>query len=87
MYFKERIIREVPWTTPQQLTEHLGFHQGEWKLSTNWVGHVQGLPHVIGTLVARSGTRAMFWRDDGKIMVINGSNFVGHYYEPEEEGT
>ena len=85
MFFKERIIREVPWKSPQQMMDHVGFIQGEWKLSTNWVGHVQGLPKITGAIVARSGTKALIWRDDGQTMIINGSNWVGHYHEPKSK--
>lgn len=66
------------------MNRHIGFIPGEWKLSTNWHGHLQGLPHKTGAIIARDKSRALFWLGGRDVIVINGTNFVGHYEEKEE---
>jgi hypothetical protein len=61
----------------------LGREPGEWRLSTNQVGHVQGLPHIVGAKVAIWRGKCRIWRDGNDSMIVCNSNFVGHYMDRE----
>jgi hypothetical protein len=76
-----RKIIPVPWNNADEMMRQIGFIPGEWKLSTNQQGHLLGLPHKIGVIIARHASRALFWFGGNNVMVINGSNFVGHNEE------
>lgn len=79
-----RQISPVPWCSVSQMEAYLGgWEPGEWRLSTNEVGHVQGLPHVVGVKVATWAGRALLWRGGREVLVMTNSNFVPHYEEAE----
>ena len=62
------------------MCETIAVPSGEWKLSTNWVGHCQGLPHITGGMIARRGNKCLLW-DGTTVHEICSANFIGHYEE------
>lgn len=80
-----RKIAQVPWGSLEEMHRYLGFIPGDWKLSTNQVGHPEGLPHKVGAIVARHKSRALLWMGGTEVMIICGTNFVGHLEEEAKD--
>lgn len=79
-----RKIGTVPWQSVSQMCERLKLGPGEWRLSTNQWGHLQGLPHITGMKVAIGRMNKMLlWDGHDKVVEACSSNFVGHNEEAE----
>lgn len=79
-----RKIAEVQWSSISQMRDYVNVPLGDWKLSTNQWGHLQGLPHKVGVKVALGrGNKMLFWDGNTTIIEVCHSNFVGHNEERE----
>lgn len=80
-----RKVAVVPWSSVDQMARHCpNMPSGEWRLSTNQWGHVQGLPHLQGAKVAIGrANKALLWDGENSLIEICSTNFVGHHEERE----